>query len=44
MLKYRPTLFGTAILEHVADRMGLLSPELRPLLEDLSPGSQGEGV
>jgi hypothetical protein len=35
-LKYHVTPFGMAILEHVAHRMGLASPELRPLMEQLS--------
>jgi hypothetical protein len=35
MLKYRSTPFGEAILKHALDQMGILSPEVRPLLEQL---------
>jgi hypothetical protein len=35
MLKYRSTPFGVAILRYIGDKMGVLSPKVRSLLEQL---------
>jgi hypothetical protein len=34
LLRYKTTRFGEAVLRFVADRMGIFSPELIPLLEE----------
>jgi DNA-binding PadR family transcriptional regulator len=35
MLNYRITPFGKALVEHVVNRMGFLSPEIREIFEKL---------
>jgi hypothetical protein len=44
MLTYRLTTFGEALLDHLAERTGIMDPRLRPIMESLSRNDPPDGV